>query len=164
MTLKSFRLEDDTLNKIKAIKEAKGFKSEKEVLVNAINQYVLSEMIEHESVEFKTYQKMMSIEKELKTLNNKMNHVDLGVSINNLFLTSDFEVNQHPKAIIDRDTLNSEYYLSAKREITKLIRDKDNKNRKENITEKVVNTIHEEPKKAVDIKSKIDEDEDWLNI
>lgn len=164
MTLKSFRLEDDTLNKIKAIKEAKGFKSEKEVLVNAINQYVISEMIEHESVEFKTYQKMMSIEKELKTLNNKMNHVDLGVSINNLFLTSDFEVNQHPKAIIDRDTLNSEYYLSAKREITKLIRDKDNKNRKENITEKVVNTIHEEPKKEVDIKSNIDEDNDWLNI
>lgn len=164
MTLKSFRLEDDTLNKIKAIKESKELKSEKEVLVKAIDHYILSEMIEHESVEFKTFQKMISIENELKNLNNKMNHVDLGVSINNLFLASDFEINQHPKAIIDRDILNSEYYVSAKKEITKLIREKDSKNRKETITENVVNTIDEEPHKSVENKSKIDDDDDWLNI
>lgn len=164
MVSKRYDFDDDTVLKIKTIKQAKEIKTEKEVLIRALDHYLLSEMIEHESVEFKTLQKMNEIEGQLKQLKSQMNHVDLGVSINNLFLTSDFEVNQYPKAIIDRDTLNSEYYLSAKREITKLIRDKDSRNRKENITEKVVNTMHEEPKNSVELKSKIDEDYDWLNI
>lgn len=163
MTLKSFRLEDDTLSKIKAIKESKGLKSEKEVLIKAIDQYILSEMIEHESVEFKTFQKMNSIENELKKLNNKMNHIDLGVSINNLFLASDFEINQHPKAIIDRDILDSEYYVSAKKEVTKLIREKDNSNRKESIIKEVVNPIREDVIQKEESSPKIDDD-DWLNI
>lgn len=164
MVSKRYEFDEETVSKIHAIKSSKGIKTEKEVLVQAINNYLISEMIEHESVEFKTYQKMMSIENELKNLNNKMNHVDLGVSINNLFLASDFEINQHPKAIIDRDILNSEYYISAKKEITKLIREKDSSNRKENITREFVNPIKKESTHLEDVKPKNDVDDDWLNI
>lgn len=164
MVSKRYEFDEETVSKIHAIKSSKSIKTEKEVLVQAINNYLISEMIEHESVEFKTYQKMMSIENELKNLNNKMNHVDLGVSINNLFLASDFEINQHPKAIIDRDILNSEYYISAKKEITKLIREKDSSNRKENITREFVNPIKKEATHLEDVKPKNDVDDDWLNI
>lgn len=164
MISKRYEFDEETVSKINAIKSSKGIKTEKEVLVQAINHYLISEMIEHESVEFRTYQKMISIENELKNLNNKMNHVDLGVSINNLFLASDFEINQHPKAIIDRDIFNSEYYVSAKKEITKLIREKDNSNRKESITRELSNPIKEESNQLEEVKTKIDADEDWLNI
>lgn len=164
MVSKRYEFDNETVSKIHAIKESKGIKSEKEVLVQAINHYIISEMIEHESVEFKTFQKMISIENELKNLNNKMNHVDLGVSINNLFLASDFEINQHPKAIIDRDIFNSEYYVSAKKEITKLIREKDNNNRKESVTRELSNSNKEEPNQLEEVKQNIDVDDDWLNI
>ena len=148
MTLKSYRLDDETLQRIKTIKDAKGFKSEKEVLVKTIEYYILSEMIEDDSLEFKTYQKMNSIENELKRLNNKVNHIDHGVSINNLFLTSDFEVNQHPKAIINRDTFDSEYFKSAKKEVTKLIREKDSEKRIQKTTKQEVSSEESQKKKT----------------
>ena len=71
MVSKRYNFDEETVNRIKTIQQAKGLKTEKEVLLNAINQYLLSEMIEDESVEFQTYQKMNSIENELKRLNNK---------------------------------------------------------------------------------------------
>src|SRR5699024_11577377 len=84
-----------------------------------------------------------------------------GVSINNLFLTSDFEVNQHPKAIINRDTFDSEYFKSAKKEVTKLIREKDSEKR-------IQNTAKQEVSPEVNQKEKIQttginssHDDDW---
>ena len=166
MTLKSFNLDEDTLSRIKAIKRAKGFKSEKEVLVQAIENYTLSEMIEDESIEFKTFQKMDAIEKEMKALKNKMNHVDHGVSINNLFLASEFEINRHPKAIIDRETLNGEYFSSAKKEITKKIRERDNQKRKESVTNATESSkeIDEYKSEYTKRRRSIDIDDDWLNV
>lgn len=158
MTLKSFRLDEDTLSRIKSIKEAKRFKSEKEVLVKAIEQYALSEMIEDESIEFKTLQRIDEIQKSLNNLNHKMNHIDHGVSINNLFLASEFEINQHPKAIVDRDIFDSEYFISAKKEVTKLIREKDSNNRKDrdhNSNDMIQNK---------DMAIKSDLEDDWLNV
>ena len=129
MISKRYDFEADTVSKIHTIKTAKGIKTEKEVLIQALDHYLLSEMIEHESVEFKTLQKMNEIEGQLEQLNSKMNHVDLGVSINNLFLASEFEINRHPKAIIDRNTFEGYYFSAAKKEIQKMIRIKDNENR-----------------------------------
>ncbi|WP_271401156.1 hypothetical protein [Salinicoccus roseus] len=93
MTLKSFNLDDDTISLIKQVKDSMRLKSEKEVIVKAIRNLALSEMIEHESVEFKTLQKMNEIETQLKQLNSKMNHVDLGVSVNNCFLLLNLKSN-----------------------------------------------------------------------
>ncbi|HLQ97768.1 MAG TPA: hypothetical protein VK135_03655 [Candidatus Dormibacteraeota bacterium] len=164
MVSKRYDFDEEMVNRIKTIQQAKRLKTEKEVLINAINQYLLSEMIEDESIEFQTYQKMNAIENELKRLNNKMNHIDHGVSINNLFLTSDFEVNQHPKAIINRDTFDSEYFKSAKKEVTKLIREKDSEKR-------IQNTAKQEVSPEVNQKEKIQttginssHDDDWLNV
>src|SRR5699024_12850268 len=164
MTLKSYRLDDETLQRIKTIKDAKGFKSEKEVLVKTIEYYILSEMIEDDSLEFKTYQKMNSIENELKRLNNKVNHIDHGVSINNLFLTSDFEVNQHPKAIINRDTFDSEYFKSANKEVTKLIREKDSEKRIQKTTKQEVSSEESQKKKTNVTSIDSSHDDDWLNV
>src|SRR5699024_12587883 len=138
MASKRYDIDEEMVNRIKTIQQAKRLKTEKEVLINDINQYLLSEMIEYESIEFQTYQKINEIENELKRLNNKMNHIEHGVSINNLFLTSEFEVNQHPKAIINRDTFDSEYFKSAKKKDTKLIREKDSKKRKQNKKKKKI--------------------------
>src|SRR5699024_554269 len=117
-------------SKIHTIKTAKGIKTEKEVLIRALDHYLLSEMIEYESVEFKTLQKMNEIDAQLIKLNSKMTHVDLGGSINNLFLASEFEIERHPRAIIDRETLDGYYFSGAKKEIQKMIRIKDQENRK----------------------------------
>ncbi|WP_020007628.1 hypothetical protein [Salinicoccus albus] len=57
-----------------------------------MDHYLLSGMIKHDSVEFKTLQKMNEIEAQLEELNSIMNHVNPGVSINNLFLASEFEI------------------------------------------------------------------------
>lgn len=160
MTLKSFRLDEHTLNRIKAIKEVKRFKSEKEVIVKAIEQYALSEMIEDESIEFKTLKKMDEIQKSLNNLNHKINHIDHGVSINNLFLASEFEINQHPKAIVDRDIFNSEYFISAKKEVTKLIREKDNYNRKD--LKNIQETDNRKTLKETSVSST--SEDDWLNV
>src|SRR5690625_1989763 len=164
MVSKRYDFDEEMVNRIKTIQQAKRLKTEKEVLRNAINQYLLSEMIEDESIEFQTYQKMNAIENELKSLNNKMNNIDHGVSINNLFLTSDFEVNQHTKAIINRDTFDSEYFKSAKKEVTKLIREKDSEKR-------IQNTAKQEVSPEVNQKEKIQttginssHDDDWLNV
>lgn len=164
MVSKRYDFDEETVNRIKTIQQAKGLKTEKEVLLNAINQYMLSEMIEDESIEFQTFQKMNSIENELKRLNNKVNHIDHGVSINNLFLTSDFEVNQHPKAIINRDTFDSEYFKSAKKEVTKLIREKDSEKRTRHKTQQEV--LPEVNRKENTHSASIDSshDDDWLNV
>lgn len=130
MTMKSFRLDDETLKYIRIIKETKGLKSEKDVVVTAIEQYMLSEMIEHESLEFQTFQRMSRMEDQLKRLSRKMEYIDQGVSINNLFLASDFEVNRYPKGIINRDTFDGFYFTQAKKEILKMIRMDKNKNEK----------------------------------
>ncbi|WP_020006626.1 hypothetical protein [Salinicoccus albus] len=164
MTLKSFNLDDDTLGRITAIKTAKDFKSEKDVLVRAIEHYALSEMIEDESIEFKTFQKLDGIEKEVKRLKSKMNHVDLGVSINNLFLASEFEIKRHPKAIIDRETLEGEYFSSAKKEITKRIRERDNYNRRGQQVNEQSKEIDEDKSEYTERKRTFDIDDDWLNV
>lgn len=166
MTLKSFNLDEDTLKQITAIKKAKGLKSEKHVLVRAIEHYALSEMIEHESLEYKTMEKMNAIENDLKQLKKKVNHIDHGVSVNSLFLASDFEVQRHPKAIINRDTLDSDYYTSARKEITKMIRERDSHKRiqqsKENAD--MVEADNNEPSESEEKKRNLDLDDDWLNV
>lgn len=154
---KRYDFDNETVSKIKTIKTAKGIKTEKEVLIRALDHYLLSEMIEHESVEFKTLQKMNEIETQLKRLNSKMNHVDLGVSINNLFLASEFEIERHPRAIINRDTLEGYYFSEAKKEIQKMIRIKDNENR--------MTQVKNDYKKIAESETKIQEiDDDWLNL
>lgn len=134
--------------------------TEKEVLIRALDHYLLSEMIEHESVEFKTLQKMNEIQAQLKRLNSKMNHVDLGVSINNLFLASEFEIERHPRAIIDRETLDGYYFSTAKKEIQKMIRIKDQANR-------MIQAKHDD-RKSTDSRNEFrenkDTDDDWLNV
>lgn len=164
MVSKRYDFDEETVNRIKTIQQAKGLKTEKEVLLNAINQYLLSEMIEDESVEFQTYQKMNSIENELKRLNNKVNHIDHSVSINNLFLTSEFEVNQHPKAIINRDTFDSEYFKSAKKEVSKLIREKDSEKRIQNKTKQEVSPKENQKEKTHVASIDSSHDDDWLNV
>lgn len=160
MISKRYDFDNDTVSKIKTIKNARGIKTEKEVLIRALDHYLLSEMIEHESVEFKTLQKMNEIEDQLKQLNSKMNHVDLGVSINNLFLTSDFEVNRYPRAIIDRETFDSEYFISAKKEVQKMIRIKDTENR--------MRQVKNDDRTSKDSRREFQEnkgtDDDWLNV
>lgn len=167
MTLKSFDLNEDTLQQIRAIKESKGLKSEKQVVIQAIEHYALSEMIEHESAEYKTLQKMNRIENELKQLRNKLNHVDHGVSVNNLFLASEFELARHPRAIINRDTLEGEYYSSARKEITKMIRERDSYKRKgksKDITETFEQNKSDETGDIEKKKPSIDIEDDWLNV
>lgn len=157
MISKRYDFDDETVSKIKTIKKAKEIKTEKEVLIRALDHYLLSEMIEHESVEFKTLQKMNEIQAQLKQLNSKMNHVDLGVSINNLFLASEFEIERHPRAIIHRDTLEGYYFSAAKKEIQKMIRIKDHENHmaqvKNDYKESVTSETREQKK-----------DDDWLNV
>lgn len=115
-------------------------------------------MIEYESVEFKTLQKMNEIEAKLEKLNSKMNHVDLGVSVNNLFLAAEFEIERHPKAIINRDTLEGYYFSEAKKEIQKMIRTKDQENR-------IKQSKHDD-RKFTDSRKKfqLNDDDDWLNV
>lgn len=160
MISKRYDFDKDTVSKIKTIKAARGIKTEKEVLLRALDHYLLSEMIEHESVEFKTLQKMYAIEDQLKRLNNKMNHVDLGVSINNLFLASEFEISQHPKAIIDRDTLEGDYFSAAKKEIQKMIRIKDHENRMRQAKHDYKNVVASETRQQDNKES----NDDWLNV
>lgn len=158
MISKRYDFEADTVSKIHTIKTAKGIKTEKEVLIRALDHYLLSEMIEHESVEFKTLQKMNEIESQLEKLNSKMNHVDLGVSINNLFLASEFEIARHPRAIINRDTLEGYYFSEAKKEIQKMIRAKDHENR--------IRQSKHNDKNATDSRREFqaNDNDDWLNV
>ncbi|GAA3721207.1 hypothetical protein GCM10022378_09110 [Salinicoccus jeotgali] len=174
MKLKSFELSEETISLIKTIKAAKNMKSEKQVIVEAVENYALSEMIEHQSAEYKMLEKMRDIENELKNLKRKINYIDHGVSVNNLFLASWFEIGKYPKAIINRRTLDGYYHDAARKEITKMIRERDAKNRiskqseekletKEEVTEKKKADVTDDaPKK----KDRIDElfGDDWLNI
>lgn len=160
MISKRYDFDEDTVSKIKTIKKAKDIKTEKEVLIRALDHYLLSEMIEHESIEFKTLQKMNEIQDDIQRLNSKMNHVDLGVSINNLFLASDFEIKKHPKAIINRDTLDGYYFSEARKEIQKMIRIKDSENR--------MRAAKNNDKASAGAESSHLEkkyiDDDWLNV
>ena|SRR5699024_6232133 len=160
MISKRYDFEADTVSKIHTIKTAKGIKTEKEVLIRALDHYLLSEMIEYESVEFKTLQKMNEIDAQLKQLNSKMNHVDLGVSINNLFLAAEFEIARHPRAIINRDTLEGYYFSEAKKEIQKMIRTKDHENRISNAKQDYEKSVSEKIEK----QNKNDSDDDWLDV
>ncbi|WP_271399377.1 hypothetical protein [Salinicoccus roseus] len=160
MVSKRYDFDDETVSKIKTIKKAKEIKTEKEVLIRALDHYLLSEMIEHESVEFKTLQKMNEIEAQIKRLNSKMNHVDLGVSINNLFLASEFEIERYPKAIIDRETLEGYYFSAAKKEIQKMIRIKDHDNRMRQTKNDYKASAASETKH----QDNEDTDDDWLNV
>ncbi len=160
MISKRYDFDEDTVSKIKTIKQAKDIKTEKEVLIRALDHYLLSEMIEHESIEFKTLQKMNEIQDDIQRLNSKMNHVDLGVSINNLFLASDFEIKKHPKAIINRHTLDGYYFSEARKEIQKMIRIKDSENR--------MRAAKNNDKASADAERSHPEkkyiDDDWLNV
>lgn len=174
MIQKKFNFNEDTISRIDAIKKSKGFKSEKEVIVNAIENYLLSEMIEHESEEYKMLKKMTDIEEELRTLKRKINYIDHGVTVNSLFLASEFEIEKYPKAIINRRTFDGFYHSEAKKEITKMIRERDEKNRtSKNSIKKVEdreqryeanteNIAHDKQ----DSKDRIDKifGDDWLNI
>lgn len=160
MKLKSFRLDEETLNHITAIKKAKGLSSEKDVIVKAIEQYMLSEMIEHDSLEYKTLKRMEKLDENMKRLNNKLEYMDESLSINSLFLAADFEVNRYPKGIIDRDTFNGEYYKSAKKEIRKIIRN-DNKKEEKKENSKVLN----EDESTLDKKEEtLLKDDSWLDV
>lgn len=174
MISKRFEFTEDTISRIHAIKDAKGFKTEKEVIVNAIENYLLSEMIEHESEEYKMLKKMTDIEEELRTLKRKINYIDHGVTVNSLFLASEFEIEKYPKAIINRRTFDGFYHSEAKKEITKMIRERDEKNR---ISKNSIKKIEEKENRAEENKDNIELDkqdnkdrvdeifgDDWLNI
>lgn len=174
MTLKSFNLDDDTISLIKQVKDSMRLKSEKEVIVKAIRNLALSEMIEHESEEYKMLKKMTGIEEELRTLKRKINYIDHGVTVNSLFLASEFEIEKYPKAIINRRTFDGFYHSEAKKEITKMIRERDEKNR---ISKKSTKKIEEKENRAEENKDNIELDkqdnkdrvdeifgDDWLNI
>src|SRR5699024_11387629 len=77
---KKVNLDKETIENISIIKEAKGFKSDKYVIIEAVKNYMLSEMIEHESEEYNMLKKMTDIEDELKTLKRKINYIDHGRS------------------------------------------------------------------------------------
>ncbi len=158
MISKRYDFEADTVSKIHTIKTAKGIKTEKEVLIRALDHYLLSEMIEYESVEFKTLQKMNEIEARLEKLNSKMNHVDLGVSINNLFLAAESEIARPPRAIINRDTLEGYYFSEAKKEIQKMIRAKDHENRMTQAKN------YDRTSKDSRSEFQVDDNDDWLNV
>lgn len=162
MISKRYDFDEDTVSKIKTIKQAKDIKTEKEVLIRALDHYLLSEMIEHESIEFKTLQKMNEIQDDIQRLNSKMNHIDHGVSVNSLLLTADFEIQKHPKAIVNRGMFESDYYTSARKEITKMIREKDSYNRKNN-TKKNYQTTKEVEDRETKLKKKF-VDDDWLDV
>lgn len=171
---KKVNLDKETIENISIIKEAKGFKSDKYVIIEAVKNYMLSEMIEHESEEYKMLKKMTDIEEELRTLKRKINYIDHGVTVNSLFLASEFEIEKYPKAIINRRTFDGFYHSEAKKEITKMIRERDEKNRiSKNSTKKIEEKENraEENKDNIELdkqdnKDRVDEifGDDWLNI
>lgn len=65
-------------------------------------------------------------------------------------------------AILDRDTLDGKYFTYAKREITKMIQEKDSGNRK-NIVKEESQSTKEVEDRETKIKKKYVED-DWLDV
>ena len=153
MISKHYKFDEDTISKINTIKEAKGIGTEKNVIVEAIDHYILSEMIEHDSLEYKNMRMIKELTEKVEKLYKKTNNIDLNVTINNLFLTGEFEMQRHPKGIIHRDLFESYYLVAAKKEVQKFIREKDSNNR-----------FYNDRKESVkENKSEIDND-DWLNV
>lgn len=153
MISKHYKFDEDTISKINTIKEAKGIGTEKSVIVEAIDHYILSEMIEHDSLEYKNMRMIKGLTEQVEKLYKKTNNIDLNVTINNLFLTGGFEMQRHPKGIIHRDLFESYYLVAAKKEVQKFIREKDSNNR-----------FYNDRKESVkENKSEIDND-DWLNV
>jgi len=153
MISKHYKFDEDTISKINTIKEAKGIGTEKNVIVEAIDHYILSEMIEHDSLEYKNMRMIKELTEKVEKLYKKTNNIDLNVTINNLFLTGEFEMQRHPKGIIHRDLFESYYLVAAKKEVQKFIREKDSNNRFYNDRKEYVK----------ENKSEIDND-DWLNV
>src|SRR5690625_3115260 len=150
MISKHYKFDEDTISKINTIKEAKGIGTEKNVIVEAIDHYILSEMIEHDSLEYKNMRMIKELTEKVEKLYKKTNNIDLNVTINNLFLTGEFEMQRHPKGIIHRDLFESYYLVAAKKEVQKFIREKDSNNR-----------FYNDRKESVkENKSEIDND-DW---
>lgn len=162
MVSKHYKFDEDTISKINTIKEAKGIGTEKNVIVEAIDHYILSEMIEHDSLEYKNMRMIQELTDQVAKLYKKTNNIDLNVSINNLFLTGEFEMQRHPRGIIHRDTLESYYLVEARKEVQKSIREKDSHNRK-SIVKNASQVENEIEEKETEIKKSI-VDDDWLNV
>lgn len=158
MVSKHYKFDEDTISKINTIKEAKGIRTEKNVIVEAIDHYILSEMIEYDSLEYKNMRMIKELTDQVEKLYKKTNNIDLNVSINNLFLAGEFEMQRHPRGIIHRDTLESYYLVEARKEIQKSIREKDSHNRK-----RVVKDASQ-PTKESEMRKSIIDDDDWLNV
>lgn len=158
MVSKHYKFDEDTISKINTIKEAKGIGTEKNVIVEAIDHYILSEMIEHDSLEYKNMRMIKELTDQVEKLYKKANNIDLNVSINNLFLTGEYEMQRYPKGIIHRDTLESYYLVEARKEVQKAIREKDSHNRKRIVKDASQSTRESEMRKSI-----IDDD-DWLNV
>lgn len=163
MVSKHYKFDEDTISKINTIKEAKVIGTEKNVIVEAIDHYILSEMIEHDSLEYKNMRMIQELTDQVAKLYKKTNNIDLNVSINNLFLTGEFEMQRHPRGIIHRDTLESYYFVEARKEVQKSIREKDSHNRKRIVKDASQPTKEMEEKESEMRKSIIDDD-DWLNV
>jgi hypothetical protein len=165
MVSKHYKFDEDTVSKISTIKEAKGIRTEKNVIVEAIDHYILSEMIEHDSLEYKNMRMIKELTDQVEKLYKKTNNIDLNVSINNLFLTGEFEMQRHPRGIIHRDTLESYYLVEARKEVQKSIREKASNNRKSIVknSSQEENETKESEFEVKENKSEIDND-DWLNV
>src|SRR5699024_11436714 len=116
----------------------------------------------YDSLEYKNMRMIQELTDQVAKLYKKTNNIDLNVSINNLFLTGEFEMQRHPKGIIHRDTLESYYLVEARKEVQKSIREKDSNNRK-SIAENVSRSENEMEGKEPEIKKNI-LDDDWLNV
>jgi|SRR5699024_305978 len=163
MVSKHYKFDEDTISKINTIKEAKGIGTEKNVIVEAIDHYILSEMIEHDSLEYKNMRMIKELTNQVEKLYKKTNNIDLNVSINNLFLTGEFEMQRHPRGIIHRDILESYYLVEARKEVQKSIREKDSHNRKR-IVKDASEPTKEMAGKESEMRKSIIDDDDWLNV
>lgn len=119
-------------------------------------------MIEHDSLEYKNMRMIKELTDQVAKLYKKTNNIDLNVSINNLFLAGEFEMQRHPRGIIHRDTLESYYLVEARKEVQKSIREKDSHNRK-SIVKNASQVENEIEEKETEIKKSI-VDDDWLNV
>lgn len=162
MISKHYKFDEDTISKINTIKEAKGIGTEKNVIVKVIDHYILSEMIEHDSLEYNNMRMIKELTEQVEKLYKKTNNIDLNVTINNLFLTGEFEMQRHPKGIIHRDLFESYYLVAAKKEVQKFIREKDSNNRKVDIKD-TLQPENEVEKKESKVKN-YSIDDDWLNV
>lgn len=163
MVSKHYKFDEDTISKINTIKEAKKIGTEKNVIVEAIDHYILSEMIEHDSLEYKNMRMIKELTDQVEKLYKKTNNIDLNVSINNLFLTGEFEMQRHPRGIIHRDTLESYYLVEARKEVQKSIREKDSNNRKSTF-KNAPQSKNKLKERESEIKKSIIDDDDWLNV